>query len=259
MTSPLYFGEGSRRLFGVYHPPTSPRERAQAVVLCPPAPQEYMTSHWALRRLATHLAKAGAHVLRFDYFGTGDSAGDSDAGTFELWQEDIESAANKLRELSRVSRVSLAGYRLGATLAWRASQAAELKTRDLVLWDPVISGKSYLNELRVADATFNVRLLYFPARTEPPDELCGFSLPKAQFAAIDAVDLLTEPLPKAVRMHLSVSAETAETRALSARLEQETRRFSYAHSSEAHAGGGGNLLGNQVLATIVAALAPEAA
>jgi alpha-beta hydrolase superfamily lysophospholipase len=218
-----------------------------------------MTSHWALRRLATQLAKAGAHVLRFDYFGTGDSAGGSDEGTFARWQEDIQSAASKLSELARVSRVSLAGYRLGATLAWRASQSAELKARDLVLWDPVISGKSYLRELRIADDTFNVRLLHFPAWNDPPTELCGFSFPKAQYDAVEALDLLTEPLPKAIRVHLSVSAKTEETRALAARLEQETRRFSYAHAPGAQAGGSGNLLGNHVLATIVAALAPEAA
>jgi alpha/beta superfamily hydrolase len=259
MTRPLYFTEGSRRLFGVYHAPLAERSSAQAVVMCPPAPQEYMTSHWALRRLAGQLANAGAHVLRFDYFGTGDSAGESDEGTLEIWQADVLAAADKLRELSRVQRVSFVGYRLGATLAWRASQTAPTKPRDLVLWDPVISGATYLRELRVADATFRVRLLHFPSPGEPPTELCGFVLPPAQYEATRAVNLLTEPEPAATRVHLVVGGEDEENRALSARLARDVRRFASVCIPEEQAKGSGNLLANRVLTAIVLALSPEAA
>ena len=69
-------------------------------VLCAPWGQEYMRTHRALRQLATQLDRAGIHVFRFDYFGTGDSSGDSDAGTPLRWIEDIRSAADEPRGAS---------------------------------------------------------------------------------------------------------------------------------------------------------------
>jgi alpha/beta superfamily hydrolase len=259
MTSPLFFGDGMRRLFGVYSAPASARQGVNAVLICPPGPQEYMTTHWAIRRLATQLANAGAHVLRFDYFGTGDSAGASEDGTLEAWQADILTAADKLRELSRTQRVSVLGYRLGATLAWRASQVAATKPRDLVLWDPVIVGNSYLRELMVADDTFKVRLLYFPPVVNPPAELGGFVLPPEQYRATLAVNLLSEPLPSATRVHLIVGSENSENEALAARLKRDARRFTYVSVPEEQASGSGNFLPSRVLTAITAVLSSEAA
>ena len=88
-----YFGSSERALLGVYSPPEAALEREAVVLLCHPAPQEYMRSHWALRQLAARLAAAGLHVLRFDYSGTGDSAGDSSAGaSLEAWRADVLTA-----------------------------------------------------------------------------------------------------------------------------------------------------------------------
>ena len=257
MTSPLFFGSSPQRLFGVYHPPFGHGQSDRAVLLCPPAPQEYMLTHWAMRRLASLLARAGAHVLRFDYFGTGDSAGGNEEGSLEIWQENVLVAERKLRELSGASRISLVGYRMGATLAWRASRLTETKPRDLVLWDPIVSGKSYIRDLIVADACFNSRLLYFPTPTEPPQELSGFTLSASQYQATVAVDALSEPLPNAVRAHLYVGLETPDNRALASRLEAELRRFSYACVLENGAKGSGSLLSTRILAAISGALSPE--
>ena len=72
---PIFFGDSKRKLYGVYAPPTGASRRSHAVLLCYPGLQEYGTSHWSFRRLSAMLAREGHHVLRFDYFGTGDSAG----------------------------------------------------------------------------------------------------------------------------------------------------------------------------------------
>ena len=74
--TPLYFGERTRRLFGVYTPAHAAGRPARGVVLCHPWGQEYLHAHRSLRKLGDLLAAAGFDVLRFDYFGTGDSAGD---------------------------------------------------------------------------------------------------------------------------------------------------------------------------------------
>ena len=46
------------------------------VVIVPPVGYEYWSSHRTLRTLAERLAGQGCCALRFDFDGTGDSAGD---------------------------------------------------------------------------------------------------------------------------------------------------------------------------------------
>ena len=75
--NPFYFGDSSRRLFGIYHPPKGQSPRSHGIVLCCPFGQEYMRSHRAFRQLANLLSRRGFHVFRFDYHGTGDSDGES--------------------------------------------------------------------------------------------------------------------------------------------------------------------------------------
>jgi pimeloyl-ACP methyl ester carboxylesterase len=257
MMRPLFFGGSERQLFGAYHPPLQPRAIAHAALLCAPGPQEYMHTHWAYRRLATLLSKAGVHVLRFDYFGTGDSSGDVEEGSLDQWQSDIRRAEHVLRELSKAERTSLVGYRLGAALAWRSSGSAAHRPRDLVLWDPVVHGTSYLDELYAAEAAFASRLFYFPKLERPAKELAGYVLPREQRLATERVDLLAEPLPNATRVHLYVGRETQQTQALEQRLRAQLKRFTYEHVPEEGALGSGSLLSTKVLHVIAAALAAD--
>ena len=77
---PAFFGTSDKPLLGLYHPPTGPRAREVGVLLCYPGPQEYMSCHWAFRKLAALLAREGFHCFRFDYYGTGDSGGEGEDG-----------------------------------------------------------------------------------------------------------------------------------------------------------------------------------
>lgn len=144
--NPLYFGTSQRALFGVYHPPRARDARRTGVVLCYPVGQEYMRAHRAFRQLAILLSRAGFPVLRFDYYGTGDSAGDGDAGSLEQWMRDIEVAIDELKDNAAVDRVSLVGLRLGAPLV-AAAQARRPDVVSAVLWDPVVEGEPYFAEI----------------------------------------------------------------------------------------------------------------
>ena len=117
---PTLFGTGARQLFGIYHAPDGAVVRDAGVVLCHPAPQDYSQTYWAMHKLASMLAGAGFHVLRFDYSGTGDSSGSAAEVTLGVWQDDILAAVAELQDMSGARRVSLAGMRLGAALAMRA-------------------------------------------------------------------------------------------------------------------------------------------
>ena len=183
---PHFFGSSDRRLFGVYHVPEG-RFRSHGVVLCPPGPQRYMRSHMALRQVAMTLAGRGFHVLRFDYYGTGDSAGASDEGNLSEWKANIVSAADDLRECSGARRLSLIGFRLGATLA----AAVPLDLADLILWDPVVTGGEYIRELRSLHRRQFAGVLFPPRLPRPgvDGDVLGLPFPAQLQTELATLDL----------------------------------------------------------------------
>jgi pimeloyl-ACP methyl ester carboxylesterase len=146
VTTATWFGEPSRPLLGWVTRPASGGGRS-GVVIAPPLGYEYLSTHRSLRSLAERLAGAGHTVLRFDYDGTGDSAGDQwDAGRVAAWRASIGSAVARLRETGR-ERVALVGVRLGATLC--LLEGAATGAERIVAWLPVVSGRRYGRELRL--------------------------------------------------------------------------------------------------------------
>ncbi|MEZ4266447.1 MAG: alpha/beta fold hydrolase [Myxococcota bacterium] len=155
--SPRRFGAPDRRLYGTYHAATGRGRGGLAAVICNPWGAEALRAHRSLRVLAETLARSRYHVLRFDYFGTGDSDGGLTDGSVAGWVSDIASAASELRALSGASRVVLVGLRLGGALATLAAQQ-DPDVDGVVLWDPVCSGSAWLQDLLgpAADASRGV-------------------------------------------------------------------------------------------------------
>ena len=145
---PFYFGKPESRLFGCYHEPSLAWRRECAIVICQPVGHEYINSHRALRQLASTLTSAGYPVLRFDYYACGDSAGEALDGTVAHWTQDVLTAISEIRSRTNLRRICLIGLRLGATLATLAA-ARQDDIESLVLWDPVIKGNIYLEELHL--------------------------------------------------------------------------------------------------------------
>jgi pimeloyl-ACP methyl ester carboxylesterase len=116
-------------------------------VLCYPHGREYFYAFRAYRSLAAGLARAGFHVFRFDYFGTGDSAGDMGEASIQRWIADIVAAVDETRASLGDTSVSLIGLRFGATLAALATDEC-LEVDRLVLWQPVIRGSDYIADLQ---------------------------------------------------------------------------------------------------------------
>lgn len=146
--NPILFGSRERRLFGIHRPAAGARMR-RGVVICQPWGQEYERAHRACGQLGERLAARGCDVLRFDYYGTGDSAGAADEVTLEGCVLDTALAIDELCAIGDLKRVTLVGLRLGAVIAQRASVEAREADR-LVLWDPVSDGVEYLHALDAA-------------------------------------------------------------------------------------------------------------
>lgn len=141
----FYFGDSERRLFGVYHAAAGRGRRG--IVLCNPWGGEYLHAHQTLRVLAQRLAEAGQHVLRFDWYGSGDSAGEcTEATPPGSWAEDLGWAIDELKDIANVRTVSLIGLRLGAAAAALVAPTRQ-DVKALVLWEPVLEGGPYLDEL----------------------------------------------------------------------------------------------------------------
>lgn len=145
---PFFFTSANRQLFAVRYPamPSGADAGAAAlgVVFCHAEGHEYARAHRNVQQLSLQLAKAGVDTLRFDYAGTGNSSGSPDQVDLLQWRENICDAVSEMRRRADVSRVAVVGVRLGATLAAN-SQLREVD--QLILWDPVFSGKLYLNLL----------------------------------------------------------------------------------------------------------------
>jgi dienelactone hydrolase len=145
-TRGLWFGPERRPALGWLSAPVD-GVADSGVVVAPPLGYPYWCSHRTLRTLSEVLAADGHHVLRVDYDGTGDSAGDQwDTDRVAAWRATLAGGVQELRALG-ASRITLLGVRLGGTLA--LLDARELGIDRVLAWQPVVTGRRYAKELRL--------------------------------------------------------------------------------------------------------------
>ncbi|WP_127560737.1 alpha/beta hydrolase [Saccharospirillum alexandrii] len=150
------------------------------VVLCPPIGYEYVHSHRTLKFLADQLAEAGCCVARLDYPGTGNAGSDlTSPNLVNRWIDAIGAVRNDLKRQRPDLACTLMGLRLGATLAVQATQPGD----DLVLIEPVASGKRMVRELTAASRFSEVQ------SQSDFIESGGFIYTEATLAALSALSI----------------------------------------------------------------------
>jgi pimeloyl-ACP methyl ester carboxylesterase/acyl carrier protein len=210
---PYFFRSGNDSLYGVYYQAQTHSDLKRGVVICSPWGQEYIRTHRALHQLAVRLSDAGIPVLKFDYYGTGDSHGEDSDFAINRSVEDVATAIDQLRQRSGVDDVVLVGLRLGGTLAALA-QAKYGSAAHLALWDPIVNGNIYLDEL----AAWHKRNLqmYLGTVDQRPDlqthEVLGFAMSDTMREQLNGVNLLTLGWPASKRT-LLVEREANENTA----------------------------------------------
>lgn len=143
--SPFFMDAATGRRFCIYHPPSS-RTACQGAIICvPPFGEEMNKSRRVSANLARTLASAGFGVLSIDLLGCGDSSGELKDATWDIWKQDIAMAKAWIEQQIGVP-AGLWGLRLGALLALDFARSSHSIER-LVLWQPVLNGKSYLTQL----------------------------------------------------------------------------------------------------------------
>ncbi len=189
--TPLYFRTEEEPLFGWYHAPAKVDVSTTGMVICPPIGYEYMSGHRAMRHLADGFASEGIPTMRFDYHGTGDSAGiDEDPDRVTSWLESIREAVKKLKDVSGCTHVGLIGVRIGATLA--ALIAEEVALSCLILWAPCINGRHYVREMKFLQQNDD-------SCTSDDIESAGFVLSAQTVKDLSSIKL-TKRVPKATKI-----------------------------------------------------------
>jgi exosortase A-associated hydrolase 2 len=142
---PFFLAAGTGQRFCLYHAPPNDTACRGAFIYVHPFAEEMNKSRRMAALQARALAGAGFGVLQIDLFGCGDSSGDFGDARWPIWKEDLLIAKNWLE--NRVSGpLSLWGLRLGALLALDFAMGPMSPIEQLVMWQPVLNGESYLTQ-----------------------------------------------------------------------------------------------------------------
>lgn len=145
MAIPFFLKAGAGERFCLYHAPANGETARGAFVYIHPFAEEMNKARRMAALQARAFAKAGIAVLQIDLHGCGDSSGDFSDARWETWKDDVRLAAQWLESRSGVP-VGLWGLRLGALLALDVAAEAERPFEELILWQPVTSGETFLTQ-----------------------------------------------------------------------------------------------------------------
>lgn len=202
-----FFGP-QRRLFGVFDDCAAAASCQRGVVLCYPQGADYDSAFRSFRVLATRLSRAGFHVLRFDYLGTGDSWGGTDDGSVEQWTSDVRCAIDELRTSRGVSDVSVVGLRFGAALAALAAAAGGVDR--VVLWEPVTDGAAYLAAQRALhESWMREERRNGRSAAAGDNEVLGYEMTDALRRGIERIDVASLAGAPPARVHLVTQGASA--------------------------------------------------
>lgn len=244
--TPFFFPRGEARLFGLLHEPAADPS-GLGFVLSHPFAEEKLWSHRVLVSMARGLCARGHAVLRFDYTGAGDSSGtalDTDLATHLA---DLAAAIALLpARVPAVQRVGMLGLRLGASvaalLADRAATDASLaavRGAPLVLWEPVVDGAAYFQDVMRGHLSMQLASLGKVVETREvlsqrivaggSVNVDGYEIGKALFESAGRADLL----PAGPRDHTGPALVMAVAPAARAKPRPDLERLAAGYASGA--------------------------
>lgn len=154
---PLFIESSAGKLFAIYWPPAGEIPLGKAILHIPAFGEEMNKSRRMVALQAWAFADRGYAVLVLDLFGTGDSAGDFNEATWEIWLQNIDTAIDWLKQQG-VQSIDLWGLRTGGLLAMDFANRRQNPIERLIVWQPVINGDAFIMQflrLRVAAAVMD--------------------------------------------------------------------------------------------------------
>ncbi|MBU8974938.1 MULTISPECIES: hypothetical protein [unclassified Lysobacter] len=206
MSAPFFFGAADRHLFGLLHEcDGAAASTDHALLVCAPLLQDGIRSHRALWALAEAVGQHGVPTLTFDWFGTGDSAGEDTALTLPGMLDDLQQASSELLRRSEVPRLHWLALR-SAALPLFAHLERSAEPAEVVLWDPQLDGARLVREWRAQhQRQLHESGRYVNARHESDaGELLGFGVDDALLSALEGLDAAKLRLPSGTRVRMAV-------------------------------------------------------
>jgi exosortase A-associated hydrolase 1/exosortase A-associated hydrolase 2 len=200
MTTPLsapkaFMLDGARGALCAFYFEPQAGQPLRGDLLVVPAFAEEMNRCRAMVALqARRLAAQGVGTLVLDPYGTGDSAGEFADATWAQWRDDLLRGVAWLDAHGQGCR-ALLGVRLGAVMAGEIARACA-GVQQLVLWQPVLSGKTFQTQflrIRIAaemdlpervKSTAELRAMSAAGQVV---EVSGYEVGSALAADLDAV------------------------------------------------------------------------
>jgi len=182
--------------FTLRYPPCVSRAAQGTVILAPAFAEEMNRCRRMVSLGARRLSAIGWRVWTRDLLGCGDSSGDFADASWKAWVDDLDALID---EAPADEPVWLWGVRGGALLL--ADLLARRPDANLLLWQPVLSGRAALTQFLRLKATavalagkerIDVKTLRAALLSGRPEEVAGYTISPSLAAGLEA-SLLTLP------------------------------------------------------------------
>lgn len=207
---PFFMDGGNAQLYSVLFMPEKDFSN-KVLLFCHPLFEEKKASHRVLVELARKLTERGYTSLMPDFRACGDSSGNVQDFIPSNWHKDIQYGVSYLKGRFKNPHIILLGIRFGATLAVDFALSGS-GIEDLILIDPVIHGKAYLDEIMqqkhiremmtFGEAKSDVKAMFADLEENGQLDIDGTMISSSFFNAVRELDLSRNDLSFLKRMLL---------------------------------------------------------
>jgi exosortase A-associated hydrolase 2 len=204
LCNPFFISSAQGALFAVHHRPRLDAAIKGHLLMVPAFNEEMNRCRSMVTQQALAFARQGWGTLVIDLHGTGDSAGEFADARWAIWLDNLQAAWAWLQGQPGSQRV-VWGLRLGCILAAQFQARQASAGVGLLLWQPVLDGKTHLTQfMRVKIAaqmdrpdlpkasTADMRAQLAAGATV---EIAGYELHPELCAALDGARLADQALP----------------------------------------------------------------
>lgn len=151
MTRHFFLKHHNKSIYCVEFLPENGKNFDAGVIICTPIWGERIRTHRIFTSLGQEIQKRNTYVITCDYFGDGNSEGESFQLSFENMLEDLESLHKHLFNKYKIQNYYFIGYRLGASVLIPLLDKLEVKKTILI--DPILNPITYLEDSLRANLT----------------------------------------------------------------------------------------------------------
>jgi len=157
METPVVFEYRHQQIVGMLHVPPG-RGRFPVALLLHGFTGTKVESHRMFVKLSRTLAQKGIASLRFDFRGSGDSAGNFEDLTIRTEVADAIEAIKFLGRHKRINsrQLAIVGFSMGGAVASYVVARERHRVKGLVLWAPVAEGTGILDNLSTPEAVVSL-------------------------------------------------------------------------------------------------------